>query len=60
MVNVRMAQHHGIQRFRIEREIQVALVGVGPTPLVHAALQQDALAVDFDQEHGAGDILGTP
>jgi hypothetical protein len=60
MVDVRVAEHQRVNGLRVEREVQVPLVGFSPMALVHTAFKQNAFPVDFDQVHGAGDFLGGP
>src|SRR5262249_31735604 len=54
MINVRVAQHHRVERFGVEGEIAIALDGFLALALKEAALQQQPRAVDFEQIHRAG------
>ena len=54
MVDVCMAQNYRVHRGGIERQMKIALLGLGAMPLKEATVKQDALAVDFEQVHRAG------
>jgi hypothetical protein len=51
MVNVRVAQHQRIDGRRIKWKVQIALVGIGSSTLIEAALQQNASIIDLQQVH---------
>ncbi len=53
MVDVRVRQNHRIDRLRIEREGEVALVGQLTRALKESAVEQNAPAVDLQEVHGA-------
>ena len=60
VVDVRVGEHHHIDLRRIKGEVAVALKGLLPSPLVQAAVQQDALAVHSDEMFRArGGACGT-
>ena len=58
VVNVRVAQDGGVNLARVERKAAVAVRGLLAVALVEAAFEQQALAVDLDEIHGAGGGAG--
>ena len=58
MIHVGVREDTGIDRFGIERQLAVALIGDVAFALKHAAVQQQPLAVDGEQMHRAGDGAG--
>ncbi len=54
VVDVGVAQDHCIDRRRVERKIEVALVGFGAPPLEETTFEQHAPIVDLNQVHRTG------
>jgi hypothetical protein len=51
MIDMGVAQHHGINLFRVEGEMAVPFDGLAPFPLKEAAFQQQTPAVNLQQVH---------
>ena len=58
VIDVGVREHHHVDIFGIEGEIQVAFIAELALALVKTAIQQDFGVVDFQQVHGAGDGAG--
>jgi hypothetical protein len=58
VINVRVAQDHGVNLLRIEREIAVAAGHLFAMALKESAFEEKAFAVDFKKVHGAGRSSG--
>jgi hypothetical protein len=58
MVDMRMAEHNGVELARVEREVTVPLDGLAPFALEQAALEQEPLPIEFEQEHRASRCAG--
>jgi len=58
VVDVRVAQDHGVNLPRVEGKAAVTLGGLLAMPLEQAAFEQEPLAVDLDQVHRAGGGAG--
>ena len=56
MIDVRVAQDHGIKLARIERELGVECGRFVALALEHAAIEEDAMAIPFEQVAGAGHL----
>jgi dipeptidyl-peptidase 4 len=61
MVDVGMGEDYRVDFAGVEWEIAIALLGLAPTPLIEPAVEQDALPIEFENVHGAGDgFRGAP
>jgi hypothetical protein len=49
VIDVRMREHDEVDGLRIKRKVLVPLDGVLPTPLIEAAIEQNALAIHFEE-----------
>ena len=54
MIQVRVAQDNGVNRFWVEREIFIELLRFLAVALEQSAFEQKFFAVDLDQIHRAG------
>ena len=51
VVDMRVAEHDGVELFRVEREATVPLDGFAAFALEQAALEQEPPPVEFEQKH---------
>lgn len=58
VVDVGVREHDAVDRLRVKRELTIALHGFCTATLVEAAVEQDPLAIDFNQVLGAGGGAG--
>ena len=58
MVDMRVRQHHRVDGARGEGKFTIDSLGFFTAALVHAAIEEDALAFGFEKVHGSGDGLG--
>src|SRR2546425_7305495 len=58
MVDMRVAEHDGVEPFRVERKVSVPLDGFAAFALEQTALEQKPSPVEFEQKHGAGRRAG--
>ena len=58
MIDVRVREHDGVNRARIERQIAIAVFGFLTPALIETAIQQISLPVDFQMMHGTGHSAG--
>jgi hypothetical protein len=54
VINVRVAQNHGMNLLRVERKIAVAVGHFFAMALKKSAFEEKVFAVDFEKVHGAG------
>ena len=57
VVQVRVAQHHRVDRARVDREGRPVALAQRLEALVEAAVEQDALATELDEVARAGDRI---
>lgn len=58
MVDVGVGEDDAVDRFGVKRELTIALHGFCTAALVEAAVEQETLAIDFNQVLGAGGGAG--
>ena len=58
MVDVGMAEHHGVDRGRVEREGLAVAFFIFGAALYQTAIDQDAAIAALDEMAGAGDFAG--
>jgi hypothetical protein len=60
VVDVGVAQHDGVDRPRVERQLAVGCIRHGARALHEPAVQEDSLPVDSEQVLAAGDVTRSP